>query len=348
MNRIQGCRYIPVLRTREAELKGLANVRSDYMGLVVPVIEFTRSRRSKANPIGAISKSVAKVEEILGGRPYIADLTSMNAQMSGEIQSLLDPADSFKNWTDFVASSLPKGCIPSVHLTEPFDANVFITQIGRLWSTNSGIALRVPVDYPHLQELAAHMGPVRPGGAVVVLADASYVRPSQRESAFTNCRNVLRALAGKAHLGASVCSSFPSSVTVPEYGGADDHGKFDLVEVEVSDRLKGANIGPMSIVHGDYALIHPLEFDGTVTNWVPRVDVPLDKSVFYHRIRRPEGGYIVAAARALADPDYRKLECWGDHNIVEAARGAPLGRSPAHWIAVRVNYHISRQAVRLR
>lgn len=347
MNRLQGCRYIPVLRTREAELRGLENVSSADMDYILPVIEFTRSRRSKTHPSGPISKSVAKAHEILEGRPYIADLTTMSAQTSAEIESLLDPLDSFKNWTDFVASSLPKNCIPSVHLTEPFDANVFATQIGRLWATNSGVAIRIPVDYPHLEQLAASISPVQ-SGAVVVLADASYVRPSQQMQAIASCGAVLRAFAGKAHLGASVCSSFPNSVTVPEYGGADDHGKFDLVEVAVSEQIKHMGLGPMRTVHGDYALIHPLDFDGTVTNWVPRVDVPLDRSVFYHRIRRPQGGYVVAAARALADTDYVPLQCWGHDNIVQAAGGAPLGRSPAHWIAVRLNFHISRQIARLR
>lgn len=327
-------------------MKGLANVSANRLDSILPVIELTKSRRSKINPIGAISKNVEKTAEVLGDRAYIADLTSMSGQASSEISQLLDPGDSFKNWTDFVASKLPRSCIPVVHLTEPFDAAAFIAQVGRLRSTNFGIALRIPVDYPHYAAVANLMPLVSQSGAVIVLADAEYVRPSEEEKTAIACHAILSAFSGKAHLGAPICSSFPSSVTLPEYGG-DGYGKFELVEVGVSDRIRQGGIEDLKVVHGDYALIHPLEFDGTVTNWVPRVDVPLDRSVFYHRVRRHAGGYVQAAANALADSDYLPLDCWGHQNVAEAAGGAPLGRSPAHWIAVRVNFHISRQVDRL-
>jgi hypothetical protein len=348
MNRLHGRRYIPVIRTREAELKGIGNVTSQRMDLLLPVVEFTRSRRSKSNPTGAISKSVDKIAEIMGDRPYIADLTSMSGQTSGEVSSLLDPSDGFKNWTDFVANSLPRNTIPSIHLTEPFEFSEFVLQLRRLWQTNGGIAIRVPVHYPHLQELAASILPASSGGPVVVLADAAYVRPGQVDAAVQNCSAVINAFAGKFHMAAAVSSSFPSSVTLPEYGGGDAYGKFSLAEVEISERLKKVSGANVPLVHGDYALVHPLDFEGTVTNWVPRVDVPLDRSVYYHRVRRPQGGYVQAASNALVDNDYVPLDCWGEQNILEAAAGNPLGRSPSHWIAVRVNFQISRQAERLR
>lgn len=344
MQRLHGRKYIPVLRTREAEMKGLANVKPRELDLLLPVLELTRSRRTTTNTNGAVSKCVDRAQEILQGRPYIADLTSMAAQTSAEISALLDPSDSFRNWTDFVASSLPRNCIPAVHLTEPFDQATFAEQANRLWATNQALAIRVPIDYAHVSEVAAALAP---GNPIVVLADAEYIKPSQAPITATKCHNVLAAFAGKAALAASVCSSFPSSVTVPEYGG-DAHGEFDLAEVQVSEFIKARGLPGTSIVHGDYALIHPLDFEGTVTNWVPRVDVPLEFKVFYHRVRRPEGGYVEAAVRALGDRRYVPLDCWGDQNVRDAAAGSPSGRSPAHWISVRVNFHITRQAVRLR
>jgi hypothetical protein len=344
MQRLHGRKYIPVLRTREAEMKGLANVRPKDLDLLLPVLELTRSRRTPSNPGGAISKCIDRAEEILQGRPYIADLTSMTAQTSSEVSALLDPADSFRNWTDFVASSLPRNCVPAVHLTVPFDQATFAEQANRLWATNGAVAVRVPVEYPHVAEVAAALNA---NSAIVVLADAEYIKPSQASSAATKCHSVLSTFAGKARLAASVCSSFPSSVTVPEYGG-DAHGEFDLAEVQVSEYIKANGVPGAAVAHGDYALIHPLDFEGTVTNWVPRVDVPLAEKVFYHRVRRPEGGYVEAAQRALSDPLYAPLDCWGDQNVREAAAGSPPGRSPAHWIAVRVNFHIARQAIRLR
>ena len=100
-------------------------------------------------------------------------------------------------------------------------------------------------------------------------------------------------------------------------------------------------------MHGDYGLIYPEDVYSMVTRWVPRVDIPLDTELFYYRFRRDVGGYVEAARRAILDPDYKPLVCWGHSNVLEASQGSPIGRSPAHWIAVRVNYHLARQLARL-
>jgi len=144
---------------------------------------------------------------------------------------------------------------------------------------------------------------------------------------------------------ATLASSFPSSVVASGYGG-DEYGRFNLSEVMLSKQLK-AIFSDKKVIHGDYASIHPLDFDGTVTNWVPRVDCPLDEQLYYYRYRRDDGGYIKAAKCTLEDKAYVDLDCWGCENIKDAARKDPQGRSPAHWISVRLNIHISRQILRL-
>ena len=39
--------YVPVMKTGDAELRGLANLSSDVKDRIVPLIELTRSRSSK-------------------------------------------------------------------------------------------------------------------------------------------------------------------------------------------------------------------------------------------------------------------------------------------------------------
>ena len=339
-------RYIPVVRTRDAELKGLSHLKREVLAELLPVVEFTQSRRSSKNASGSVYKCVEKISEILQGGPYIADLTSLINQTNQEISELLRPDNNFDNWVRFVEANLPKPCIPTVHLTLPFDEAAFREQLGRLLAANDLVAIRLPTSYSEYRavlDLVSESDDV--ARRAILLFDAGYVEPQVTNAALAKLKEMFEVARTLNVINrASLVSSFPSSVLAKNYGG-DENGRFALSEVEISRQLN-SNVG-RNITHGDYASIHPLNFTGTVTNWVPRVDVPLDEELYYYRYRRDNGGYVKAAKRALTDPSYKDMNCWGCENIKEAASGDPQGRSPAHWIAVRLNIHISRQVQRL-
>jgi len=338
-------RYVPIVRSRDAELKGFIELSDKVKDSILPVIEFTKSRRTKTNPNGAVAVCVAKVKEGLGDRFFIADVTSMEALSSAETDGFLDPSNSFQNWRAFVATQLPLTCVPVVHLTDPFDPNSVALQAAALIHHSGYIAFRIPPGYEHALQLAALL--VATLGSLercIVICDGGYVTRGSLPAMSSDAKATLQIFA-KPLLRAVAASSFPSSVVLPDYGG-DDYGKFPLLEVTLSEDVKSAT-SLADVVHGDYGLIHPADMLGTVTNWVPRVDVPLPREVYYRRYRRDAGGYVYAARLALADPAYQPIGCWADANIRDAAAGNPQGRSPAHWIAVRVNLHITRQVERL-
>lgn len=340
-----GALYTPIVRSRGAELKGLKELASDVLDCLLPVVEFTRSRRSQRNPGGALEVSVENVHEILGQRTYVADLTSLDSQTNGQVGDLLDPDHGFGNWVAFASRNFGPHVIPVAHLTDPFDVDNFKEQVDALLKVSGAIALRIPTSYAEVEAVLEIASRMLPGGFPVFI-DAGFVRKeSAKGAALATLIAARLAAQSGARLIAPASSSFPSRVGIPGYGG-DDVGDFPLWEVDISEHVK-ASLADVRVKHGDYAAIHPLDFEGTVTAWVPRVDIPLDKSIFYHRYRRHDGGYVIAAQRALSDPRYVPLDCWAHKNIVEAADGRPLGRSPSHWIAVRLNYHVTRQVRRL-
>ncbi|MGO4221854.1 hypothetical protein AB4Y64_08365 [Lysobacter sp. TAF61] len=340
--------YLPIIRTRSAELRGLKELRGEALDVILPVVELTRSRRTAKNPLGALSITVGTVADILGLRPFVADLTSLEGQQNSEFTKLLDPSDGFASWVEFVKNVLPSTAIPVVHLTDPFDADEYCKQVRKLLVTHGTLALRIPTSYAALNSVVeAHKAFIGGLDALILLVDASYVMERDISGALARVREMLEGLGADLDsfaMRAVAASSFPSSVM--SAGGGDSQGQFHLSEVELSTRLQ-REFPRHGIRHSDYGSIHPLQFGGVVTQWVPRVDVPLDLDVFYHRYRRDDGGYVRAAAEALSDPRYVELDCWAHENIVAAANGLPLGRSPAYWISVRVNYHVSRQATRL-
>jgi hypothetical protein len=326
-------------------MKGFTNLSDATLDKLLPLVEITKSRRSKNNPGGAISKCTDRMLERLNGRSFIADLCGLRAFQNPEISTLLDPENAFENWTTFVRKEMPDSCIPVVHLTEPHSNLDFLTQAKR--TNRSMLAVRIPTEYPYLDELAASMSKLAENGIeIVALADASYVSWSSRKSAAEACAGVLRAVADAASILAPLSSSFPSSVMNKGLGGTDSYGELELSEVFISESIKN-ELAKRNVWHSDYSLTYPINVEGVVTNWVPRVDVPLDKSFYYYRYRRGNGGYVRAASEALLDSSFAPLPCWGEVNIREAAEGSPQGMSPAHWIAVRINMHITRQCKRL-
>ena len=339
-------RYLPIIRTRGAELKGFEELSTGAKDAIVPVVEYTKSRRTKKNVDGALSVCVASIEGSLNGRPYVADVTTMASLSNAETSRLLDQDNNFRNWRTFVTTSLGSNCIPVIHLTSPLSAQSVAVQCDALIRKSGYVAIRVPPDYSEVAALITALTSALGGlERVVLICDAGFVNRHNFPSLASGCAAALKAFGERFYCRAVASSGFPSSVVLPDYG-KDDYGHFDLLEVRLCQSV-ASSPGLGDVLYSDYALIHPEDFAGTVTNWVPRVDVPLDASLFYYRFRRAAGGYIEAARKAVADPAYKQLNCWGDRNVQSAASGAPQGKSPAHWISVRVNFHISRQVLRL-
>lgn len=345
---IKDVKYCPVISTRDAEARGFSELNKSTLDSLLPVMEITRSRRSRTNPDGDIHRSKDRLLSTLAGRPFVIDVSSLGSQSNTQTSELLDPANAFGNWTSFVGNHLPDEAVPVIHLEDPFNTVGFLAQIGNIPVRFGVVALRLPLDYGYIPEVVRAFNSVRRD--CVVFIDAAYISESSRNAVVNQMTFLLPLLAQlRPKIFAPLSSSFPSSVLDPGYG-QDDSGCFPLSEVGVSEALKvvARNHG-IEMVHGDYSTIHPNDFTGTVTNWVPRVDVPLDTQILYHRERRPTGGYIQCAQRMVHDGRYVPISpCWGIDQVTLAATGAPEGRSPAFWISVRLNIHIERQINRLR
>lgn len=345
MSPFTSARYVCAVRTRRAELSGLGHVKNAARRGLLPVFELSKSRRSKSNPDGSVELSVADLLGAFPDAPFIADVTSLANLLNAQVEALLDPEDCFSKWRTFVRDKLPPYVVPVVHLEEPFNEAAVRVQLDEFLHRNSYASVRIPSDFQVMDALTEALTAYSASTSqLALLADVGMVLPKGFSGAAARVAEVAGYCADiDPGLFASLASSFPSSVT--QLGG-DESGQFDLQETRLSS-LVANEFDDLSIAHGDYGCIHPLDMEGMAINWVPRIDVPLDTTLFYHRYRRDVGGYIQAAQAVLRDARYAPIDCWAHDNIAEAAIGSPRGKAPAHWISVRLNLHIERQLLRL-
>lgn len=347
--------YYTILRTLEAELKGYNFLADEVKDGIVPIIELTHSRRSKKNSMGSINRQIDKLVEIIGERKFILDLTTEPVLSNAEIDSLLQsPEKGFLKWRMYVRTLKENGLpniIPMIHWNDKASDTDFIDEIKYIESEFKYAAFRLDIydknaksDY--LDALLKNFSEKR---NLILIIDAGFTAIPKKDIARRHIEETLNSL-GESIKSCQIivaASCFPKSVVNTWYGN-EKNGYFELAEVSLSEEIK-REFNKLRIIHGDYAGIHPIKYQSSGGTWVPRIDVPGEKDTFYHRRGRDDGGYISAAQEVINDPHYKriiKIPTWGDGEIASAAKGLPNGKSPSHWIAVRVNLHITRQYLR--
>lgn len=342
--------YLFVLKTTDAELRGLEHLDDAIFSNSIPLFELTKSRITSRNPIGSVDRRIAQIVDLVGRREFFLDLTTHNDLMNVEIEELFDESDGFERWRNFLTELQMPGMIPVIQIVEPGDpANVQI-EVSQLLEIYGRAALRIDIRNTSMEEILGLVRPIQEvidgPHQVLFIIDAGFVPSRREDDELPLIEELISRFREMFPIESAVVasSSFPKSVLAPGYG-ENEEGVFELSEVQLSTKLQDM-MPDFNICHGDYASVHPIRYAGG-GGWIPRVDVPLELECFYHRYRREHGGYIRAAQAVLEDDFYSSVDAWGDEEILRAAEGDPGGRSPMHWIAARITLHVKRQFLRL-
>lgn len=335
--------YIPILKSADAELRAFSHLDDEVKDQILPLFELTRSRSSKRLPEGDIFKRVDQIKENVDGRPFILDLTTFDNLINSQIEELLDPGNGFDHWCSFVEGLGIDALIPMIHAIDDDPLNDLASEVQRLDANFKHLAFRADMFDPDTPDYYRTIHDnISDIDKLIVVIDASFIRQAHSktfsQTAIRRIDEILRV--SKPGMVFVSGSSFPRSVT--DYG-EDLNDMFPLEEV-LFYRLVRDHYDGIEVFYSDYATVHPIRYDVRGGNWVPRVDLILEDMIIYYRYRRDDGGYVRAAAAAVADPAYISIGSWGDSEIAAAASGNPNGRSPAYWISVRINSHITRKA----
>lgn len=346
-------KYFLAFKTRPAELKAVENLNPEVLTSIWPIIEITKGRSPKS-----LNKSLASLGNLFGNFPVTLDVTSEPRLSNPELDSLFNPYQGYANWMTFL-SSLKKEGFKNIYPTalfnfedSSFEKNI-IEQIKSLANLFKGVTYRLRIKDDGYKEDLNFFKVLPSDTELLVLLDAENIIHSSGPLLIEKTSRILNYLIPNLPDDSTIVfigSSFPKSIS--DFGD-DEHDTFKLEEVEVFNELKEK----YEINYGDYGSICPLYRPQAGGNgWVPRIDVPLQDSVFYERTRRAlpsisyANAYEINAMKLIQDPRFPEIteRNWGLEQIRLAAENYAPGASPSFWISVRMNIHIHTQLKRLR
>lgn len=349
--------YYPILKTTIAEMRALKNLDSIAWERITPILELTKSRKSKNNQESCVYKKLEEIKELVGKNEFILDLTSIESLSNEQIESFQSDINGFKNWCNFISEvySNDLNVIPVLIAYPDSTLDDLVLESRQLCAVSQKIAVRIPICEPDLDDLFSTLRQfIRVNHAEIgcIIFDSGYIFDEIIDTSplvriiFGFYSELPADFRGKIVFASS---SFPAS-TLEKITGDKFNNSFPLQTLplfkNVVKELENSGI-KKTIYFGDYACIHPNRNESKAYNWIPRIDYPTLNMIYFSRNRREEGGYIECAKKISLLTDFKidALKCWGMTEIKKTSAGDPGGKSPSYWISVRSNIHMSRMAL---
>lgn len=329
--------YFPALRSRQAEMKGLAQLTEERKDKIIPLITLGKWPRSED-----LGVSVLQAQKAMNNRPIFLDLTNEKSSLSNTINVLRDPANSFGNWIDFIKKF--ENVIPVIQFNPQQKIRDILFQSRKCEEQFGKVAFRVRDFTQSIDTVIAAVSSLDNVNNAIIFIDASYIRTSYTASlaATIGTINALRTQLPSVVIS-TLATSFPSQTGT--FIKEDNIGIIDILERQLHNDLGGYDV----VAYGDHGSIHSVVYDDVAAfmNWTARIDYPLESEWIIHRksAAKSSSDYRELANKILTKyPNIKNSDIWGEKMIYEAAIGGiTVGSVPASWIGVRVNGHLSRQ-----
>lgn len=329
--------YFPIVKTRDAELKAMSYLDKTTFDFILPIYELTKSRKSKITPDGDIHKKMIELKRIQGDRPFILDLCANENYINPQIETLLSPENGYYEWVYFLNTYNYMNIIPMVHIYDDDDFQEVENFVTSPYLKEKSLAVRIPFDVEDIDKFIMPITDNLMGTYLYVIIDlGQMLLPlDELENKVIDRINEINKIEYKKIITIVSGTSFPK--TVGQFG--EHEGSFEILE----EKLYLSLSSKFSIKYGDYASINIEQIEMKGGTFIPRIDISLNDTFIYKRYRRTEGSYPLCAKKMIADTRYTSLATWADSEIKSAAEGIPSGISPSFWIAVRMNYFMTKR-----
>lgn len=357
-------KYIPIIKTGEAELRALKFISAEIKNFILPLFELTKGRKKPKTEEGSIENNLKFLENNFKEYPFILDITTDDNLINSEIESFLSSEDNYKKWVEFCLSLKSKFSkfYPTVVVVEEEDYESYIDKLTIQMQTLSNnfdyIVLRAQNE-TIAKNLIIDLNNIIKKGFVkniedklIFIIDYRYINDVNKS---VDIASGLCSVLYKIGIKNIVLSSTSFPKTVSEYMGTDDYKDFQMKEFifyqNIKNKLNNKNI---NLIYSDYATANPVRNDNVIfaRGWIPRIDIPsLDKAIHCIRKRREKNQTYADVYEQIASKiitkDYfqhitkNNFKCWGLDEIINASNGNVGGSSPRYWISVRINIYLS-------
>lgn len=331
---LDAIRYLPTIRSRQAELKGYSELRGGTKDQLRPLVSLGKLGKSDQP-----ARILQSIREAIGDEGFV-DLNTNPGQTCSGFDALRDPADNYGAWRALFAGD--DVLTPVALLRDNATERPFVRQVLQIERDHGVVAIRSRRPAQELPMLQAALSAVDDVSNLLVVLDFGYVRPSlaAKEQEALRVISALRTIDDTTRI-VVMASSFPKAVSA--FG--DQRGTLEILERDLHARIGGDDVA----IYGDHAAIYPEPFEPSISRFVPRIDYCLEEAWLYERRRSDDGGYVACARAIVASPDWEEEfaeRAWGARMIRQTTQNGavPAGfGSPSNWIAARVNMHVERQ-----
>lgn len=350
--------YCLIVKTGEAEIRALENIPKKYISKVLPIIELTRGRKITRNnqALYPFDKRLDKFKTIFKGQDVCLDVTSDDSLSSPETRYLFDPQNGYKNWISFLDNLKEENVfnqiIPSIlwNFNDSDFQNNIKRQIASLIDKFGIVAYRNPIEDENVyDDIIDFLSDI----PTFFILDCGYVPQASYNNVAEKCMARLNNICSKSLFQHPDTQYILASTSYPNNVGMFGDFETDTLRLTEIDLYEAVRNKYPEVRYCDYGSINPIRNDAIIMSrgWIPKIDVSLERTVYYHRQRRPKGTssysgtYIQVANSCVMDTRFPSdtKEIWGLRQIQLCAEGSVPSSSPSYWISVRMNTHIQQQ-----
>ncbi len=333
--------YVATLAIRPSEMNGmefLPAATKDQMTACFLLAPWANSN--------ALERATDRVERAYHNRHYFLDIdrdyqfTNMESQPQMELAQLLDPANCFANWIQFVAQH--EWVWPCIQTRGQNEMEIR-QQIEAVQNLGRPYCMRIVRDrFPNnIEDIVAAFAA---GGAAdfVVIMEGGWTRDPLNLAVWFEgvLEEALQRIDANVPAVLS-CTSIPKMFS--EFVGITSIPFSNRQLVEQITRRTNRS----SVVYGDWGSTRPREIGGYANRPLNRIDYPADSAWYIARNKEEDWNFEIAASELIQNSGVwdGQLGIWGEEMIYQTAINKEIGiDTPQKNVAARVNIHLHRQA----
>lgn len=333
--------YVPTLAIRASEMNGLEFLPGATKDRMTPCILLAPWANSNT-----IDRAIDRVQRAFPNRYYFLDIdrdyqfTNPESRPQQELNHLLDPANSFANWIDFIAQY---DCVWPCIQTRGQTESEIRQQIEAVQALGRPYCMRIVRDrFPsNIEEIVSASAAGGSADFVIILEGGWTRDPLSLAVWFEGVMaESLQAIDANVPLVLS-CTSIPKMFMPYEGINLVPFSNRQLVD-QIARRSNRT-----TIIYGDWGSTRPREPGGFANRPIDRIDYPTDSSWVIARSKDNGWDFEIAASELIENSGVwdGNLNIWGEEMIYQTTINEEIGiDTPQKNVAARVNIHLHRQA----